>query len=187
MPAGFLKQYIKDLNDAMGQLDAAEFAHFMQSLSDALDREVQVFICGNGGSASTASHFGCDINKGVSHGKQKRFKVICLNDNIPTMLAYANDLHYDEVFVEQLKNFMNAGDLIIGISGSGNSENIIRAVRYGNENGAGTYGLCGCGGGRLRDAAHNAITVQSNDMQKIEDIHLIVVHAAMQYLMSQQS
>jgi len=103
-----------------------------------------------GGSGATASHFACDINKGVCFGLPKRIKVICLNDNIPTIPAYANDVSYDDVFVEQLKNFLGAGDLVIGISGSGNSSNVIKAVEYANENEAVFAALTGFAGGRSR-------------------------------------
>jgi len=137
-------------------------------------------LFGNGGSGSTASHFACDINKGVSYGHDKRFKVICLNDNIPTMLAYANDSSYDDIFIEQLKNFLSPGDVVFGISGSGNSENVMRAIEYGNSNGAKTLGFTGFEGGRLGKAAGLSINIASDDMQKIEDIHLILTHMIMQ-------
>ena len=137
---------------------------------------------GNGGSASTASHFACDINKGVVNGLEKRFRVVCLSDNIPTILAYANDQAYDAIFVEQLANFLTKNDLVIGISGSGNSTNVINAIQYANENSAITIGLTGFNGGELAKVAHQSIIVPSDDMQKIEDMHLIMVHMVMQIL-----
>ena len=112
----------------------------------------------------------------------KKFKVICLNDNIPTMLAYANDLSYQSVFVEQLKNFLQSGDVVIGISGSGNSENVIRALMFAKEKGARTIGLTGFDGGKLARVADIPFVVDINDMQKVEDVHMIVVHILMQYL-----
>jgi D-sedoheptulose 7-phosphate isomerase len=148
----------------------------------AYNDEKHIFVMGNGGSASTASHLACDINKGVSFGQEKRFKVICLNDSVPTMLAYANDLSYEDVFLEQLKNFFRAGDVVMGISGSGNSKNVLKAVSYAARNGGKTVGLCGFQGGELATLADISLIVRSNDMQKIEDVHMIVVHMLMQAL-----
>jgi D-sedoheptulose 7-phosphate isomerase len=151
----------------------------------AYNDEKHIFVMGNGGSASTASHLACDINKGVSFGQEKRFKVICLNDNIPTMLAYANDLSYEDMFLEQLKNFFRAGDVVMGISGSGNSKNVLKAVSYAAENNGKTIGLCGFQGGELATLADIPLIVRSDDMQKIEDVHMIVVHMLMQALQKQ--
>lgn len=98
------------------------------------------------------------------------------------MLAYANDVSYDEVFVEQLKNFMTRDDLVIGISGSGNSKNVLRAIEYANGNDGKTFGVCGFGGGKLKSIAQKSLVIDSNDMQKVEDTHLIIFHCAMQWL-----
>jgi D-sedoheptulose 7-phosphate isomerase len=181
MPAVFLKNYLLELTGIINMIDAKEFESLVGELASAYEKQSNIFICGNGGSAATASHFACDINKGVSFGKEKRFRVICLNDSIPTIMAYSNDVSYDSIFVEQLKNFMNAGDLLIGISGSGNSGNVLNAVRYANESGGKTFGICGYGGGRLKDTAQKSLVVKSNDMQKVEDAHLIILHCVMQW------
>jgi D-sedoheptulose 7-phosphate isomerase len=151
-------------------------------LLSAYNNEKQIFIMGNGGSGATASHFACDINKGCCMGHDKKFKVLCLNDNIPTILAYANDLSYDKIYVEQLRNFLQPGDVVIGISGSGKSENVLQALSYAKENGAETIGLTGFDGGKLARIADIPLVARSNDMQKIEDIHMIVIHMLMQYL-----
>jgi len=182
MPSVFFKNYLRELNNIFGDINSKEFEVFIGELIVAYERQSNIFVCGNGGSASTASHFACDINKGVGFGKDKRFKVICLNDNIPTLLAYANDISYDDVFVEQLKNFMVKDDLVIGVSGSGNSGNILKAIEYANKNGGNTFGICGYDGGKLKTLAQKSMVIQSNDMQKVEDIHMIVIHCAMQYL-----
>jgi D-sedoheptulose 7-phosphate isomerase len=181
MPSVFIKNYFSELTNIINTVNVQEFEGLINELTSAHDSQSNIFVCGNGGSAATASHFVCDINKGVSFGKEKRFKVICLNDNIATILAYSNDVSYDCIFVEQLKNFMNAGDLLIGISGSGNSENVLNAVRYANEGGGGTFGICGCGGGRLKELAQKSLVINSNDMQKVEDMHLIILHCVMQW------
>ncbi len=183
MSVDFFENYISELQIVLNMLSKQEFKNFISELNEAYNRQSNIFICGNGGSASTASHFVCDINKGVSFGQDKRFKVICLNDNIATMLAYANDVSYNDIFVEQLRNYYKENDLLIGVSGSGNSENILKAVRYCNENGGRTFGVCGCGGGKLLNLAQKSIVVGSNDMQKVEDVHLIIFHCAMQNLL----
>ena len=176
----FAKQYLKDLNGLLHGFDTEAFDRIVNSILDAYHNEKAIFIMGNGGSASTASHFACDINKGCCLDLDKKFKVICLNDNIPTMLAYANDLDYASVFIEQLKNFFHSGDLVIGISGSGNSVNVLRTIRYANENGGKTIGLTGYSGGKLGQRVDTAYVAESDDMQKIEDVHMIIVHMIMQ-------
>lgn len=182
MSATFLKNYLSELSNIFKEINVKEFEDFIGELMEAYNRRSHIFICGNGGSASTTSHFACDINKGVSFRKNKKFKVICLNDNIPIMLAYANDVSHNDVFVEQLKNFMNKDDMVIGVSCSGNSENVLRAVSYGNNYGGRTFGVCGFGGGRLKNLAQKSIVINSNDMQKAEDLHMILFHCAMQWL-----
>ena len=116
----FIKSYLTLLTETINRIDVSEISGITELLIDAYHRNANIFIMGNGGSASTASHFACDINKGVSLNLDKRFKVISLTDNLPTIMAYANDLSYEDIFIEQLKNFLNPGDLVIGISGSGN-------------------------------------------------------------------
>ncbi len=154
----------------------------MNLLVDAKDAGKTIFIMGNGGSAATASHYVCDFNKGISYGKEKMFKFICLNDNIPTMMAYANDLSYADVFVGPLKNFMHAGDIVIGISGSGNSENVVRAIQYANENGGVTVGLTGYSGGRIKQLSKYNVHVPIDDMQITEDLHMVLDHCMMKIL-----
>jgi len=174
------RQYLNDLNGLLDGFDTEAFDRIVNSTLDAYSDETAIFIMGNGGSASTASHFACDTNKGCCLGLDKKFKVTCLNDNIPTLLAYANDLDYASVFVEPLKNFFRSGDLVIGISGSGDSENVLRAIRYASENGGKTIGLTGYSGGKLGRLVDIAYVAASDDMQKIEDVHMIIVHMIMQ-------
>ncbi|MBT9164878.1 MAG: Phosphoheptose isomerase 1 [candidate division WS2 bacterium] len=154
----------------------------MKLLFDTYEKGDYVFTMGNGGSGPTASHFTCDMNKSVCCGLQKRFRVICLNDNIPIMLAYANDSSYEDIFIEQLKNFLKPRDVVIGFSGSGNSKNVIKAINYANEIGATTMGFTGFDGGQLTKIAKISVVVPVNDMQKVEDIHLILTHMIMQIL-----
>jgi D-sedoheptulose 7-phosphate isomerase len=177
----FAKNYLGDLKELINTIDINEITEFIKDIENAYKNGKTIFIMGNGGSAATASHFVCDINKGVSLKLQKKFKVLCLNDNIPIMLAYSNDISYDSVFIEQLKNFIMNDDLVIGISGSGNSKNVLNAIEYSNKVGARTFGIIGCDGGKLKDIAQKSLIVRSFDMQKIEDCHMILTHLTMQY------
>ncbi len=135
-----------------------------------------IYIMGNGGSGSTASHFVSDLLKGTICPNYPRFRAIALTDNVPSMLAWGNDSCYEDIFVEQLKNFLNPGDVVIGISGSGNSENVLRAIKYANEKGGITIGWSGFSGGKLKDLAKYPLVVPSHYMQRIEDIHLLLEH-----------
>ena len=143
---------------------------------DARKRGNIVYFMGNGGSAATANHFVCDLGKGTIVEGYPRFKALSLSDNIPMMLAWGNDACYEDIFVEQLKNLMNPGDVIVGISGSGNSGNVLRAIQWANENDGITVGLTGFAGGKLKDMAKHVMVVPIHYMQKIEDIHMLVDH-----------
>lgn len=178
----WLERYREELKQALDTVPAEEFEELVHLLEQAYEEGRQVFLMGNGGSGATASHVACDLNKGVSYGLEKRFRVLCLNDNVPTTLAYANDVSYEEVFVEPLRNFLRPGDLVIGLSGSGNSRNVLKAIEYANQQGAHTVGLTGFNGGRLAGLVHTPLTVRVDDMQKAEDIHLILFHVVMQVL-----
>lgn len=178
----FANQYLEEIKRILDTFSLKTFKEIVEFLHSAYERENQLFIMGNGGSGSTASHFACDINKGVCLGLKKRFKVISLNDNIPTMLAYANDNSYDDIFVEQLKNFLNLDDVVIGISGSGNSANVIKAIQYANDNSSISIAFTGFDGGKLAKIAKLSFVVPVHDMQKVEDIHLMLTHMIMQVL-----
>lgn len=157
-----------------------QFDRVVSAIVEAYDQGVRIFIMGNGGSGSTASHMACDINKGTCFDLDKKFKMISLSDSIPTILALANDVSYDAVFVEQMKNFFVPGDLVIGISGSGNSENVLRAIRYAQDHQGRTIGLSGFSGGKLAELVDIPFVARVDDMQKVEDVHIIVVHMIMQ-------
>ena len=128
MKKEFFSDYLSELKRVIDNLPLEKFTEITNLILAAYESGHQILTMGNGGSGSTASHFVCDLNKGTCFGLSKRFKAICLNDNIPIMLAYANDVSYKDVFVEQMKNFLKPDDLVIGISGSGNSENVLRAI-----------------------------------------------------------
>lgn len=171
-----INDYIQRVKGALDSIDVREIDAVIDVIRKAYEEERMVFIMGNGGSASTASHIACDLNKGAF---PKRFKVISLCDNIPSMLAIANDINYESIFVEQLKNFLRPGDVVMGISGSGNSRNVIRAIEYANQNGGITIGLCGYDGGELRKISMHTIHIKIDDMQITEDIHLVIGHIMM--------
>jgi D-sedoheptulose 7-phosphate isomerase len=178
----YLLNYSTGLSKALESVSPERFEEFVHLLENAYQDERQVFLMGNGGSGSTASHFACDLNKGVSYGHQKRFRVISLNDNLSTLTAYANDVSYEDVFVEQLRNFLRPGDLVVGISGSGNSLNVLKAITCANSLGAHTVGLCGFDGGKLAAMVKTPVLAPVHDMQKAEDVHMILLHIAMQVL-----
>ena len=177
-----IQSYLNQLVKTINNLNLEEIEKCAQLLINAYENENNIFICGNGGSASTASHFACDINKGVSYGLDKRFKIIPLTDNLATITAYSNDVSYDVVFTEQLKNFYNKGDLLTAISGSGNSKNIIDVVDYVNRNDGITIGWTGYNGGVLREISHYSVNANVMDMQTSEDIHMVLVHILMKIL-----
>src|SRR5947208_1035858 len=128
----FLNLYKNELQQAVASLDVDQIRRAIEILADAREHNRRIFVCGNGGSASTASHFATDMVKGASYGRSARFRILALTDSLPTITAYSNDVSYDCVFVEQLKNFAEPGDVLIAISSSGNSPNVLRAVEYGN-------------------------------------------------------
>jgi len=174
--------YCHDLKQALDAVSVEAVEEFVQLLERACQEGRQVFLMGNGGSGTTASHVACDLNKGVSFGRQKRFRAICLNDSLPTVMAYANDVSYEEIFVEPLKNFLRPGDVVIALSGSGNSANVLKAVDYANQQGAFTVGLSGYDGGKLARLVRMPLVVPVQDMQKAEEVHLTIFHVAMQAL-----
>ena len=177
-----ITQYFEKEKATLDAISKDDLNTLMNVLVQAKDEGKTIFIMGNGGSAATASHYVCDFNKGISYGKDKMFKFICLNDNIPTMMAYANDLSYADVFVGPLKNFMQAGDIVIGISGSGNSENVERAIQYAHENGGVTVGITGYSGGKVKQMSKYNVHVPVDDMQITEDLHMVLDHCMMKIL-----
>jgi len=137
-----------------------------------------IFLFGNGGSAALASHFACDLGKGTCQGNNgKRFRVLALTDNIPTMTAWANDSCYEDIFAEPLKNLMRRDDVAFAISGSGNSKNVLKALQVAREAGAVTLGFSGFQGGQMKALCDLCVVVPSDNMQIIEDLHLAMAHS----------
>ncbi len=172
----FTEQYRSELLEAVKSIDSTAVDKAIDWFGNARHDSRHIFTCGNGGSASTASHLVCDVLKGASFGRDQRFRILALTDSLATITAYSNDVCYDCVFEEQLKNFAQPGDVVLAISGSGNSPNVINAVEYGNRAGCRTISLTGKDGGRLRHVAQLNIHVNSQHMGRIEDAHLMICH-----------
>ncbi len=179
----FPESYRRRLTEAIATIDLEAVAQAIEWFREARDQGRQIFVCGNGGSASTASHFVCDMAKGASYNRLRRFRILALTDSLPTLTAYSNDVGYEAVFVEQLKNFAQSGDLLMAISGSGNSPNVIRAVEYANSIGCNTLVLTGRDGGRLGPLARLNLRVPEPHMGRIEDVHMIICHMIGYYFM----
>jgi D-sedoheptulose 7-phosphate isomerase len=146
-------------------------------LVEAYETGSMIYLFGNGGSASLASHFACDLGKGTANGTGKRFRVLALTDNVPLMTAWANDSRYEDIFAEQLVNLVRPKDVAFAISGSGNSPNVLRALRVAREAGAITVGLGGFHGGKMKELCDVSMIVPSDNMQIIEDLHMSTAHA----------
>jgi D-sedoheptulose 7-phosphate isomerase len=175
--------YLRRMAAELGRLDPAE----VQALADAVYARYEagrfVFVVGNGGSGSNASHFTEDAGKcslklpdDLADTGKKRLRVLSLTDNTAYITAWANDEGYERVFVEQLRNLASPGDLLVAISGSGNSPNILAAVEWANRNGLGTFGLTGYAGGKLRGLAQQSLHVPLDDMGMVETLHLAAFH-----------
>ena len=174
----YREKLVKALNDlVIDQWDKA-----IPIIQNAVIEDKLIFTIGNGGSSSTSSHLATDLSKGLSLKLNRKVKTLSLNDNNSLMTAISNDISFSNVFEFQLNNFSNPGDLLIAISGSGNSENILNAVRYAKKNNIFVIGLVGFDGGRLKNLVDHAIHVEINDMQIVEDIHAIFGHFILQNL-----
>lgn len=173
-----IREYLEKLQEELTRLCDEDIEKVVDVFLQAYHRGQTIFIMGNGGSASTASHFCNDINKGtlVPNKDGKRFKAIALTDNIPLLTAWSNDSSYEDCFVEQLRSLHNHGSVVLGISGSGNSENVLRAMRFARDNGSTTIGFTGFDGGKMKDLVDIPIVVPSHLMARVEDIHMILCH-----------
>ncbi len=179
----FPEQYVAGVQEAIASLDLGRVEQAIEWFQEARAAGRAIFVCGNGGSAAAASHFATELLKGASYNRASRFRIIALNDSIPTITAYSNDVSYDCVFVEQLKNFAAPGDLLMGLSSSGNSANVIRSFEYANSIGCRTLALTGRGGGKLGPLAQLNIEVRSSHTGRSEDAHMVVCHIICYYFM----
>ncbi|HUB79399.1 MAG TPA: SIS domain-containing protein [Bryobacteraceae bacterium] len=179
----FAAEYKNSTLEALEAIDVEKVNQAIEWFTEARDSGRRIFVCGNGGSASTASHFACDMVKGASYGRPARFRILALTDSLPTLTAYANDVGYDVVFAEQLRNFAEKGDLFLAISGSGNSPNVVQAMEYANAAGCRTIALTGRDGGKLGPLAELNIQVGVPHMGRIEEAHMVVCHMICYYFM----
>lgn len=176
------REYLDRCAEEFRLLDLAQTTGLADDIYAAYQRERFVFICGNGGSGSNSSHFCEDLGKSTlrredfTNDSVKRLKVLSLTDNTPYILAWGNDEGFDRVFVEQLKNFASPGDVLVAISGSGNSPNILKAVEWANRHDLVTWGITGYDGGKLRTLAAKSLHVPLHDMGMVESIHLVLFH-----------
>jgi D-sedoheptulose 7-phosphate isomerase len=178
----FADDYFGKLKAIMDAIPREKIEQVVSILMEAYIEDKHIFIMGNGGSASNASHFACDLSKVPVAGQGHRLRAMSLTENLPLLTAWSNDTHYYFGFVEQLKNLMNSDDVVIGISGSGNSQNVLNGIAYANSVGGVTIGLIGFSGGKLKDIAQESLIVPSDNMQRVEDIHLILTHMISSYL-----
>ena len=182
--AGTAQTYLDKLGRLLEALDRAQIDNAVEVIADAWEAGRQIITLGNGGSSMTALHFINDWNKSIFMKTGKSFRGRSLVDNMGLVMSYGNDTSFQDIFIEQLKNLMQPGDLVIAISGSGNSENVVRAVQFANDNGGITLGLCGYRGGKLKDIARHVVWANVDDMQLSEDVHAIFGHIVMQRLCS---
>ena len=171
--------YFDEYRRVLPELPYSEIEHVVDALHEAYKFERTVFLFGNGGSASLASHFACDLGKGTTEpgAIRSRFRAMSLTDNIPLLTAWANDTSYEQVFAEQLRNFVEKDDIAFGISGSGCSRNVLLALQAAREHGAMTIGLTGFRGGKMPELCDLCVIIPSDNMQIIEDLQLSITHA----------
>jgi D-sedoheptulose 7-phosphate isomerase len=176
-----LKDYVARVHAALEALPRDTMGTLGELLFRAYQNDKQVFVIGNGGSASTASHMAADLAKNTIGPNMRRFRIHSLNDNVSLVTALANDIGYDHIFSEQLENSVRAGDVLIVISGSGNSANVLNAMRYARRQSAQVVALLGFDGGGAIDLADITVLVQSHDYGIVEDMHLVVNHILVEY------
>ena len=175
----YISEYLEMEKKTIESLNREELLSVVNAFLDVYEKEGTIYVFGNGGSASTASHMANDYNKGLNEFLDKKFRFVCLNDNVATLMSIANDISYEEVFRMQLRGKLEEKDLVVGISGSGNSMNVINAISYAKEMGVKTVGLCGYEGGKLKALSDVVLHVKLNNKQIVEDIHLIFNHLLM--------
>lgn len=184
-----VEDYVRRLQTELGRVDPREIAAFSDLLFEAWQKSRFVFLIGNGGSACTCSHFAEDMGKNcvipaeVAEGG-KRLKILSLTDNVGWLTALGNDYAYDQIFVQQLMHYASPGDLLVAISGSGNSPNVLRAVEWANRQGLVTFGMTGYGGGKLKQMQKLGLHVPLDDMGMVESIHLAIGHWVVDDLMA---
>jgi D-sedoheptulose 7-phosphate isomerase len=181
---GQLDTYLDRLRAALDDLPRDRLSALSDTLMRAYRNNKQVFVVGNGGSSSTASHMAADLAKNTIGPNMKRFRIVSLNDNAAIVTALANDLGYENIFCEQLSNLIHAGDVLIVVSASGNSPNVLKAIDYARSRSAEVIGLLGFDGGAAAKLADNALVVRSDHYGVVEDVHLIINHILVDHFKS---
>jgi D-sedoheptulose 7-phosphate isomerase len=179
-----IRNYFATVQTLLNDIPFDAVDRVVSALVDAHRADRTVFICGNGGSAATASHFACDLSKRPTVPGVPRFRVIALTDNVSLMTALSNDIGYESVFSEQLQPLARQGDIVIGISGSGNSPNVLNAMQVARDAGALTIGFCGYDGGKLKQIVDLPVHVPCDVMAMVEDVHLMLEHAICERLLA---
>lgn len=185
----FSKNYLSELKKTLDSMESdllEQIEKIAVLLQEAKYKKNRIFMMGNGGSASTASHFAEDLAKGTVVGDSLRFKAVSLTDNISAILAWANDSSFEDIFIEQLKTLMEPGDVVIGLSGSGNSKNVVKAIEYANQKGGITVGFSGYDGGELIKCAKINVHAPRFSMQISEDVHMITAHILISLLLEME-
>lgn len=178
------QQYIDLVKSTLDALDPKALEALVEAFIATYEKGGNIYTMGNGGSGASASHAAGDFLKGASYGLDKRFKMICLNDNLPSMMAIANDIGWESIFVEPLKNFLGEDDLVIGISGSGNSKNVVNALEYANAKGATTVAMSGFKGGKISQIATINVHAPIMDMEVTEDVHMVIFNIVKKQMMA---
>lgn len=172
-----LRDYFYQLVDSLKPMPLKELDTVIEALALARDSDRVIYVMGNGGSASTASHFTCDLGKGAIQAGKQGFKIFCLNDNIPTITAWANDTDYDNIFAGQIESFVNPKDVVIAISVGGNSPNVVKGIQAAKLIGAYCISFVGSGEGKLKTLSDVTVVVPNDNTEQVEDLHLIICHA----------
>jgi len=177
------QHYIDLVKSTLDALDPKALDALVEAFHTTYEKGGNIYTMGNGGSGASASHAAGDFLKGASYGLDKRFRMICLNDNLPSMMTIANDIGWDDIFVEPLKNFLKPEDLVIGISGSGNSKNVVKAIEFANANGATTVAMSGFKGGKISEIATLNVHAPVMDMEVTEDVHMVIFNIVKKQMM----
>lgn len=171
-----IRNYLDTVSAVLRELREEQIIAALDLFETVYRNDKTVYICGNGGSWATASHWVCDFSKGATAAGKRRFKMFSVGDNVPMLTAYGNDVNYESIFAEPIRTYARPGDLVVLITASGNSPNILRAAEAARENGATTLGLIGFGGGKLAALVDHQITVACREYGPVEDLHMILDH-----------
>lgn len=179
----FVRDYLDDVKVLLDRVELCEVERMVEALLEAWRHDRRVLLMGNGGSSSSVSHIVNDMQKNLHLEAGKPLRTLCLSDCTPLMMAWANDTAWENIFAPQVECWAEPGDVVIGVSGSGNSMNVINGIDAANRAGAITFGLAGYQGGKLKETARHCIVVPSDNMQRIEDVHMVLLHVVFSALL----